>query len=113
MRVPWIARRSNQSILKEIKHEYSLERLMLELKFLYFGHLKAWLSGIWFDLKLVGGFFEGVASVFPFVHAVEMERALFYGDFSLALPHLLVVAIYSISITVISVFCFLKQMKRQ
>ena len=86
---------------------------MLELKFLYFGHLKAWLSGIWFDLKLVGGFFEGVASVFPFVHAVEMERALFYGDFSLALPHLLVVAIYSISITVISVFCFLKQMKRQ
>jgi len=37
---PWTANISNQSILKEIKHEYSLERLMLELKFLYFGHLK-------------------------------------------------------------------------
>ena len=39
MRVPWIARRSNQSILKEISPEYSLERLMLRLKLQYFGHL--------------------------------------------------------------------------
>ena len=39
MRVCWIARRSNQSILKEISPEYSLERLMLKLKLQYFGHL--------------------------------------------------------------------------
>ena len=39
MRVPWFARRSNQFILKEISHEYSLEGLMLNLKFQYFGHL--------------------------------------------------------------------------
>ena len=39
MRVPWIARRSNQSILKEISPEYSLEGLMLKLKLQYFGHL--------------------------------------------------------------------------
>ena len=39
MRVPWTARRSNQSILKEISPEYSLEGLMLKLKLLYFGHL--------------------------------------------------------------------------
>ena len=39
LRVPWTARRSNQSILKEISPEYSLERLMLKLKLLYFGHL--------------------------------------------------------------------------
>ena len=39
MRVPWTARRSNQSILKEISREYSLEKLMLKLKFQYFGHL--------------------------------------------------------------------------
>ena len=38
MRVPWTARRSNQSILKEISPEYSLEGLMLKLKFQYFGH---------------------------------------------------------------------------
>ena len=38
-RVPWTARRSDQSILKEINHEYSLEGLMLKLKVQYFGHL--------------------------------------------------------------------------
>ena len=38
MRVPWTARRSNQSILKEINPEYSLEELMLKLKLHYFGH---------------------------------------------------------------------------
>ena len=39
MRVPWTARRSNQSIVKEISREYSLEGLMLKLKLQYFGHL--------------------------------------------------------------------------
>ena len=39
LRVPWTARRSNQSILKEIRPEYSLEGLMLKLKLQYFGHL--------------------------------------------------------------------------
>ena len=39
MRVPWTTRRSNQSILKEMSPEYSLEGLMLKLKFQYFGHL--------------------------------------------------------------------------
>ena len=39
MRVPWTARRSKQSVLKEISPEYSLERLMLKLKLQYFGHL--------------------------------------------------------------------------
>ena len=39
MRVPWAARRSNQSILKEINPEYSLEGLMLKLKLQFFGHL--------------------------------------------------------------------------
>ena len=40
VRVPWTARRSNQSILREINPEYSLEELMLKLKLQYFGHLK-------------------------------------------------------------------------
>ena len=39
MRIPWTAKTSNQSILKEINPEYSLERLILKLKFQYFGHL--------------------------------------------------------------------------
>ena len=46
MRVPWTARRSNQSILKEINSEYSLEGLMLKLKLQYFGHLMQMLGKI-------------------------------------------------------------------
>ena len=42
LRVPWTTRRSNQSILKEISPEYSLEGLMLKLKLQYFGHLMGW-----------------------------------------------------------------------
>ena len=76
-------------------------------------NLSAWLSGIWFDLKLVGGTFEKIANAFPFVHAVEMERALFSGDFEAAVTHVLPIILYSVIITAIAVFCFLKQMNRQ
>ena len=76
-------------------------------------NLSAWLSGIWFDLKLVGGFFEKVANALPFVHAVEMEKALFKGDFELAATHVLPILLYSTIITVAAVFCFLRQMKKQ
>ena len=76
-------------------------------------NLSAWLSGVWFDLKLVGGFFEKIANVLPFVHAVEMEKALFKGDFELAATHVLPIVLYSAAITAIAVFCFLRQMKKQ
>ena len=76
-------------------------------------NLSAWLSGVWFDLELVGGVFENIANVLPFVHAVEMEKALLGGDFGLAATHILPIVLYSIAITVIAVFCFLRQMKKQ
>lgn len=76
-------------------------------------NLSAWLSGVWFDLKLVGGTFEKTANALPFVHAVEMEKALFGGNFEIVLGHLIPVALYSMAITVIAIFCFLGQMKRQ
>ncbi len=76
-------------------------------------NLSAWLSGVWFDLKLVGGFFEKIANLLPFVHAVEMEKALFSGDFGLTATHILPIVLYSVAITVIAVFCFLRQMKKQ
>ena len=57
MRVPWIARRSNQSILKEISPEYSLEGLMLKLKLQYFGHLMRRTES--FDNTLMLGKIEG------------------------------------------------------
>ena len=57
MRVPWTARRSNQSILKEISPEYSLEGLMLKLKLQYFGHLMQ--RGDSFEKTLALGKIEG------------------------------------------------------
>ena len=76
-------------------------------------NLSAWLSGVWFDLELVGGVFVKIANLLPFVHAVEMEKALFSGEFLQSLSHLLPIALYCIAITVIAVFCFLRQMKKQ
>ena len=76
-------------------------------------NLSAWLSGVWFDLNLVGGIFEKIAHVLPFVHGVELEKALFRGDFQTAAAHLLPVALYSILATVAAVLCFLGQMKKQ
>ena len=57
MRVPWTARRSNQSILKEISPEYSLEGLMLKLKLQYFGHLMRRVDSL--EKTLVLGKMEG------------------------------------------------------
>lgn len=76
-------------------------------------NLSAWLSGVWFDLSLVGGFFEAVARVLPFYHAVEMEKALFSGDFTLALTHITPVMLYAILTAVAAILLFLRQMKRQ
>ena len=76
-------------------------------------NLSAWLSGVWFDLSLVGGFFEKLAYALPFVHAVELEKALFRGELALAATHLPLIATYSVGITAIAILCFLGQMKKQ
>ena len=76
-------------------------------------NLSAWLSGIWFDIKLVGGLFEEVAQALPFLHAAKMEQALFLGDFRSAAAHLLPVFLYSMIATAAAVSCFLRQMKNQ
>ena len=76
-------------------------------------NLSAWLSGVWFDLKLVGGVFEKIANYLPFLHAVEMEKSLFWGDFSSALTHCVPLSFYSCIIIIVAVCCFLYQMKKQ
>ena len=76
-------------------------------------NLSAWLSGVWFDLELVGGTFQKIANCLPFIHAVELERAVLRGDFTNAIPHLYPVLAYGIAITAISVALFLRQMKKQ
>ena len=76
-------------------------------------NLSAWLSGVWFDLNLVGGAFGKIANLFPFVHAVALEKALFFGDFSAAAAHILPILAYSALAAAMAVLCFLGQMKKQ
>ena len=76
-------------------------------------NLSAWLSGVWFDLELVGGVFQKIAHALPFYHAAELEKALFAGSVDAALPHLLIVSLYSLLATAAAVLCFLGQMNKQ
>ena len=76
-------------------------------------NLSAWLSGVWFDLELVGGVFKSIAYCLPFVHAVELERAAISGNFTGALPHLLWVLGYAVCTLVAAVLLFLRHMKKQ
>lgn len=76
-------------------------------------NLSAWLSGIWFDLELVGGVFQKIAYALPFVHAVEMERELIAGNLSGIFPHVWWVLGYAIGALTVAILLFLRQMKRQ
>ena len=76
-------------------------------------NLTAWLSGVWFDLKLVGGVFEKIANALPFVHAVELERAVLAGNYNDIFPHLWWVLGYAIGAVVLAIVFFLHQMKKQ
>lgn len=76
-------------------------------------NLSAWLSGIWFDLNLVGGVFEKIAYALPFVHAVDMQRAILTGNFAGIFPHIWWVLGYSAVLLVLAILLFLRQMKRQ
>lgn len=76
-------------------------------------NLSAWLSGIWFDISLVGGVFKTVADALPFIHAVEMEKALFSGNYEGIGIHILIVGIYTLIVTLLSIYMFLRQMKNK
>lgn len=76
-------------------------------------NLSAWLAGIWFDLELVGGTFKKIAYALPFVHAVELERAIIIGNFSNISEHIWWVLGYAAVSLAIAVLLFLRQMKKQ
>ena len=76
-------------------------------------NLSAWLSGVWFDLELVGGTLSKIANVLPFIHAVELERAMISGNFSESLSHIYPVLGYAIVIMIGAILLFLRQTKKQ
>ena len=69
-------------------------------------NLSAWLSGIWFDLELVGGAFKKIAYLLPFVHAVELERAVLSGNMADIFPHLYWVLGYAAAASIAAILVF-------
>lgn len=76
-------------------------------------NLTAWLSGVWFDLDLVGGAFVRAAELLPFKHAADMAKALLAGNMDIVAAHLPVVVIYAAVTTVAAVLIFLRQKRGQ
>ena len=76
-------------------------------------NLTAWFSGAWFDPNLVGGVFKKLANALPFLHAVELQRAVLRGDYAAILPHMYWVIGYAAVAAIAAVLLFLRQMKRQ
>ena len=74
-------------------------------------NVSAWLSGIWFDLDLVGGVFKEIANLLPFVHAVELERAVLDGNYAGIFPHLYWVIGYAAAAFIAAILLFVRQMK--
>lgn len=75
-------------------------------------NLTAWLSGVWFDLDLVGGAFQKIANVLPFVHAVELEQAVLAGSYEKIFPHIFWVIGYGVFTVLAASWFFLRQMRR-
>src|SRR5690625_13752 len=74
-------------------------------------NITAWFSGAWFSLEMVGGWFEIIGHVLPFVHAVDMGKAVMQGTYADILPHFWWVAGYSIVVAILAVYVFQKNMK--
>lgn len=75
-------------------------------------NLSAWLSGVWFNLNLVGGNFKKFAYCLPFVHAVELEKAVLNKEYSNIIPHLIWILGYTIVTIIVAIYFFMKQMKK-
>ena len=74
-------------------------------------NLTAWLSGVWFDVSLMGKVFKNIANALPFIHAVELERAALACDISAAVHELPIVLGYAVILSAVGIAVFTKKMK--
>lgn len=75
-------------------------------------NLSAWLSGTWFDVKLVGGGFEAFANILPFIHAVDAGRYALNGQYAKIMPELIWVIAYAVVIMALAIVVFSRKMKK-
>ena len=74
-------------------------------------NLTAWLSGVWFDVSLMGKIFKNIADALPFIHAVELGGAALAGDISAAVHELPIVLGYAVILSAVGIAVFTKKMK--
>lgn len=74
-------------------------------------NVSAWLSGTWFDLNLVGGWFKSLAYALPFAHAVDAARAALASDYPSIFPHLVWVIGYAVLVLAVAIAVFSTRMK--
>lgn len=74
-------------------------------------NLNAWLSGVWFDLNLIGNTFKKIANILPFIHAVELERAILNANYTGIFPHIYWVLGYAGVAIVFAVLFFYNRLK--
>lgn len=79
--------------------------------FSIFVNLTAWMSGIWFDVELVGGVYKSICACLPFYHAVELARAALAGDAAGIFPHLWWVLAYAVCVLILAVLLFKRRMR--
>ena len=76
-------------------------------------NVSAWLSGIWFDLNLIGGAFKSIAYALPFVHSVDAAKAAAAGDYASIFPHLWWVIGYAVVVMGFAIVAFKRKMKSE
>lgn len=76
-------------------------------------NISAWLSGIWFDLELIGGAFKAIASALPFYHAVKIQTGSYLGAYSELPTSIAVVVLYAVASALLAVLAFLRQMRKK
>ncbi|MGX8832586.1 ABC transporter permease [Amedibacillus sp. YH-ame6] len=74
-------------------------------------NLVAWLSSTWFDVSLVGGWFENLANALPFLHAVNLGRNIYAGNWNMLGNDFVVILMYALILSVISIYVFTRKMK--
>ncbi len=74
-------------------------------------NVAAWLSGVWFNLDMIGGVFKNICYLLPFAHAVDSVKAAVSGDYGQILPHIAWVMGYALLVYILAIGCFKKRMK--
>ncbi|EKU44523.1 ABC transporter permease [Lysinibacillus capsici] len=79
--------------------------------FAIFVNVTTWLSGTWFELDMIGGTFQKIAQLLPFVHAVDAARAILYAEYAHMFYSLIVVFGYTVIMTILAIFMFKRKMQ--